>query len=142
MVAAWDKAKTMPVLEVLAKPDVVGNVDKAGTAVVWDLPIKQWRYSARRPIKGFIDVIANCGDLSGVNWDVVKEAMAEGRYNALPPPLGISDAGQNEIPCVMSMHVSKSMPDDGYLVVKVFTFLGGGEPMAAILEKIVEGDPC
>ncbi|CAK0890447.1 unnamed protein product [Prorocentrum cordatum] len=142
MVAAWDKAKTMPVLEVLAKPDVVGKVDKAGAAVVWDLPSKQWRYPARRPIKGFIDVIANCGDLSGVNWDVVKEAMAEGRYNALPPPLGISDAGQNEIPCVMSMHVSKSMPDDGYLVVKVFTFLGGGEPMAAILEKIVEGDPC
>ena len=85
MVAAWNKAKSMPVFEIRAKPEVVGHVDRAGTSTVWDLPIKQWSYSARRPIKGFIDVITSKEDLSGVNWDAVKEAMAEGRYNAMPP---------------------------------------------------------
>ena len=143
MVAAWNKAKTMPVLEVLAKPDVVGFAEKAGAASVWDLPIKQWSFSARRPIKGFIDVIARSDvDLSRVDWEAVREAMAEGRYSSLPPPLGISEAGQTDVPCVMSLHVSKSLPGGAYLVVKVFTFLGGGERMATVLEKIVEGDPC
>ncbi|CAK0850219.1 unnamed protein product [Prorocentrum cordatum] len=101
MVAAWNKAKSMPVFGIRAKPEVVGHVDRAGTSTVWDLPIKQWSYSARRPIKGQSDVL-----------------------------------------CVMSMHVSKSLPDGDYTVVKAFAFLGGGEPMAAVLEKIVAGGPC
>ncbi|CAK0834369.1 unnamed protein product [Prorocentrum cordatum] len=130
MVAAWTKAKATPVLDVLAMPDVDGDVDK------------QWNFSARRSIEGFIDVIANCGELSGVNWETVKEAMADGRCNSLPPPLGFSDDGQNDVPCVMNMRVSKSLPGAGCLVVKVFAFLGGGERMSTILEKIVEGDPC
>ncbi|CAK0821640.1 unnamed protein product [Prorocentrum cordatum] len=101
MVAAWDKAKPLPTFEVLAKPEVVGDVDRAGAATFWDFPIKQWSFSARRPIKG-----------------------------------------QSDVPCAMSMHVSKSLPDGHYLVVKVFTFLGGGEPMAAVRDKLVEGEPC
>eukprot|EP00959_Pyramimonas_sp_CCMP1952_P234885 4907642-Pyramimonas_sp.AAC.1 len=60
----------------------------------------------------------------------------------MPPPLGISGAGQSDAPCVMSMHVSKSLPDGDCTVVKVFAFLGGGEPMAAVLERIVVSDPC
>eukprot|EP00959_Pyramimonas_sp_CCMP1952_P039648 829296-Pyramimonas_sp.AAC.1 len=69
MVAAWNKAKSMPVFEIRAKPEVDGYVDRAGTSTVWDLPIEQWNFSARRPIKGFIDVIMSKEDLSGVNWD-------------------------------------------------------------------------
>ena len=60
--------------------------------------------------------------------------MGEGRYSDLPPPLGISDAGQREAPCVMNLRVSKSMPDDAILVVKMFNFLGRGELMATVLE--------
>ncbi|CAK0890194.1 unnamed protein product, partial [Prorocentrum cordatum] len=127
------RRKSMPALEIRVNPEVVGDVNSAGTATFGDLPIAERSYSARRPIKGSMDVIAR--------WGAVKEAMSVGRCNDMPPPLVIPDASQSDAPCVTSVLVSKSLQGRNYLVVKVFTFLGGGKPMAAVLDKIVAGDP-
>ena len=114
-----------------------GSIDAPGSATVWDLPIKQWEGRVQKSTSYVIDVVADPGDLSTVDWNVIHEVMKKGDYNSLPTPLGFPT--KTDIPMFLNLHVSK-LADDRFIVVKFIKFLNN-EKFGAIKNELIVGEP-